>query len=135
MNHWIKAGIQRFQKTDTNDILNVVAEQFQMDAATVVSRKRQRKIVDAKTLYCIICRKVLKMETLKNIGQTVNIDHSNVLHHLKKGQDLLDTDYHFNRRYLNTLEKVRFNPTSNKEYSIDRIGYYYDKPEELERFN
>jgi chromosomal replication initiation ATPase DnaA len=134
MNPYIKAGIVRLQKTTKNEILKVVAEQFHLDPATVVSKKRHRPIPDAKSMYCLIARKVLKMETLKGIGETIHVDHSNVVHHLKKGADLLDTDYHYHRRYISALDKLKFSPTTHEDLGREHIGYYYDKPGELERW-
>lgn len=76
---------------------------------------RKRIYLESRQIYFYIKKKYTR-ETLKEIGQFLNKDHSTVLHSLKNVKDLLEVD----KNFKNLVEKIEvdlnLNKLENKKY-------------------
>jgi chromosomal replication initiator protein len=61
------------------NVINVVANFFNSDMDTILSKKRKRDIVKMRHLCMFLIHKNTKM-TLKEIGKYFTMDHTSVLH-------------------------------------------------------
>ena len=74
---------------------NIVEDELNV---SLNDKKRRRSTIDGKKIFYKLVKTYTKISLVK-IGALTNNDHSNVLHHLKKANDLYDTDKEFKDKY------------------------------------
>jgi len=124
-------------------ILDGVCETLNIDKEDIVSRKRHRHLMDARTIYTAIAINNTG-ETLNNIGSQINRDHTMSIHYRGKHKMYVETDKRYKQKY-NLCLYVAASIPSNKDEKciIDRLmkrnsilseKYRYEKAkrEELE---
>jgi chromosomal replication initiation ATPase DnaA len=77
------------------NIIAVVEEVFDCPGK-LATRTKDRTVADARVVYSVLAKKYVKKSTSSMIGSHINRDHSTVLHHFKKHEDLFtikDKDY------------------------------------------
>ena len=72
-----------------NEIISDVADFYGITASNILSKRRVRRYVDARTVVCYLLRYVCTMTTTE-IGDVVHLDHTSVVYHNKKAQDWLN---------------------------------------------
>jgi len=72
-----------------NQILDCVAENFELDIQKILGPSQKREICEARFFFCLISRN-LTARTLESIGNHINRDHCTVLHGIRKANDLID---------------------------------------------
>tara|TARA_R110000772_G_scaffold130839_1_gene239115 strand:- start:250 stop:570 length:321 start_codon:yes stop_codon:yes gene_type:complete len=70
-------------------ILNDVCNYYGIKLSDIKGRSRLRKFVEARHMFCYLAREHT-YSSLSEIGLTVNRDHSNVIHSIKKVNSLKD---------------------------------------------
>ncbi len=88
-----------------DSVINIVANEMGVSITEIKSKKRTRKITEARQVYMYIARDILN-ESLITIGKTIGRDHSTVLHGIKKIEQKLNTDAEFYDIVFNLREKV-----------------------------
>lgn len=80
-------------------IINIIAivEEIYNCEGLLGSKCRQHPLPDARKAYSMLCKKYIKPITLSVIGRNINRDHSSILNHLKKHEDLFTTK---NKKYI-----------------------------------
>jgi len=67
-------------------ILDIVSNHLKISIDEMKGRTRQRAVVEAKQVFCYLCRNLLPL-SFKQIGNILNIDHATVLHSVKAIED------------------------------------------------
>ena len=83
----------------------------------VFSRCRERRFVDARITFASLITE--QGVTPTHVGRILGRNHSTVLHYVRKGEMLLETDKSFRKRYLSAREK----------YIGEDPVFYYSPPE------
>lgn len=88
-------------ENELNEILACVSKTTNVPVVDIVSKKRNQPISDARRLYFKVSLETLKDEgvTLKNIGESIGLDHSIVVYYRRTAQNLIETDKRFRRMY------------------------------------
>src|SRR6056300_1041466 len=68
-------------------------------------KSRKRHLVDARKMYFALCREFTK-KSLTEIGRSLEMDHSSVLHNSKSCKDLIKTDIEFAKHYITLFNQV-----------------------------
>lgn len=68
-------------------------------------KSRNRHLVDARKMYFALCREFTK-KSLTEIGRSLEMDHSSVLHNTKSCKDLIKTDIKFAKHYITLFGQV-----------------------------
>lgn len=68
----------------------------------IISHKRFQKICVARNLYCVFARKHFKRSLLK-IGNTINRDHTSIIHSCETVQDMVDTQDEQYMQFINLI--------------------------------
>jgi chromosomal replication initiation ATPase DnaA len=74
------------------DILTLVSKVTKVFKEDIISRKRDREIVIARSLFSYICRHHLKKQ-FKIIGRFINRDHSSIIYHCEVYDNYLKMNY------------------------------------------
>lgn len=88
-----------------SEIADITTDVTGVTMHDINSKRRLREVIDAITIIVNLARKYTTLTTVK-IGQFIgNRDHSSVVHHCKKLDNLLMYDKEFKRKY-NTAEQI-----------------------------
>lgn len=95
----IKNGLQTAireiqQKDEVQVTMDAVADVLGVTTEQILGKGRKREIVDARTITTVVLYSRYNMSTIRG-GRVVGIDHSTFLHHLKKANELIETDISF----------------------------------------
>ena len=91
-----------------NDYKKLTAEYFEIDQHLIFSLSRKSELIEPRRFLINYIRDKYQI-TLKNVGKHFSgIDHSTVLHHLKKHNDYLDTDSSYNNLYTKYISFMNF---------------------------
>lgn len=74
------------------EVLDLVAKVTKVFKEDIMSRKRDREIVIARSLFSYICRNHLKKQ-FKVIGRFLNRDHSSIIYHCEVYNNYLKMNY------------------------------------------
>ena len=66
------------------------------------SKSRKPDVIDARRMFIDVTYNSFEFITLRNISNFTGLQHSTVLHHLKKSKDL----YAFDMRYIKKLDQL-----------------------------
>jgi chromosomal replication initiation ATPase DnaA len=69
----------------------IVSNHFEITTEAMLSKSREQLIVDARRLALFLVRKYLRFTT-SHIGNMYDMNHTNVLYHLKKFNHIVETD-------------------------------------------
>ena len=72
--------------TTEDNILKFVSDHLRISTDEMRGKARWRAIVEARQIFCYICRKLLPL-SLSQIGNIINKDHATVLHSVKTIED------------------------------------------------
>jgi hypothetical protein len=86
----------------TKRLLEVITENTGID---VTLRTRKRETVEMRSLYCNVLKDLQPNKTLKSIGDSLNLDHTTILHSLSK--------YEMYERFSPDLKTIRKKVISN----------------------
>jgi hypothetical protein len=93
----------------------------------IQSRTRRRDVVDARAIVIAFNYFTNNKKTLRDIGAPVGVDHSTVLHSLKKFCDLykIDPQWRFIvNDFFEAFENNGYNCTTTKQYLTDGHQYF-----------
>ena len=85
-------------------VRKVIEEYFNVD---ISNPKRQRDIVEARSMYYKICREHLGLK-FREIAESVGKNHASVIHGIKQLNDLIDTDKKVKQDFDIVLNKFEF---------------------------
>lgn len=92
--------------TDLGCIERVVIEALGFDNPNILKCKnRKREYVDGRAIFSHISRKY--NFSLTGIGRYLKKDHTTIIHHIRKAEDLLETDSLFFKKYNKVVEKLK----------------------------
>jgi len=98
-------------------ITNACKDLMNVKYTDIQSRTRRRDVVDARAIVIAFNYFTNNKKTLRDIGQPVGVDHSTVLHSLKKFCDLyrIDGQWRFLiNDFFNSFENNGYNCTTTK---------------------
>ena len=95
------------------EIMEIVCKAYAVCEEEVRGPNRVKAIAHARHAYCYLCTKLDPLITLKEVGSTINRDHSTVINSIKKTEDLRLTDYHFMASFNVCLDSIA---DSNSKY-------------------
>ena len=84
-------------------VKNVVCYVGKIKRTELVSKKRDRYIVDNRRMAFVLCRDVLEMGWTQ-IAREFKLNHASIIHHYKKHKDLIIFDEYYRDKYLDMLE-------------------------------
>lgn len=90
----------------------------------VKDTSRVAGVTDARRIYCHLARGLTGF-TFKEIGEFINKEHSVIVHHVNKTEDLLEFDKKFERLYtmcLKSLPKI-----SDEKQFLDKYKYHLNQ--------
>lgn len=90
----------------------------------IFAKNRKRNVVEARMLYGLLLREI--GHSLPAIAESLNKDHTTIIHYVRTMKGLLDTDKEILRRYLKcreliVSEKQPVNLLSNEDYKIEAM--------------
>jgi hypothetical protein len=101
----------------TKRLLEVITENTGID---VTVKTRKRETIEMRSLYCSVLKDLEPNKTLKAIGESLNLDHSTIVHSLSK--------YEMYERFSPDLKTMRKRIISNfkevEEESKEIKNYY-----------
>jgi hypothetical protein len=101
------------------EILKVVSSVTGISIEDIKSKTRTRKIVSARQMYCAYMEgQTAVVYSLQEIGASVNIDHTSVLHNKKVVLNYCDTEPDFKKMYEAVCEEINISPTINELISM-----------------
>ena len=84
-------------------VKNVVCYVSKISRKQLLSKSRERYIVDNRRMAFVICRDILELGWSK-IAREFNLNHASIMHHYKKHQDLMSYDEYYKNKYNDILE-------------------------------
>ena len=84
-------------------VKNVVCYVSKISRKQLLSKSRERYIVDNRRMAFVICRDILELGWSK-IAREFNLNHASIMHHYKKHQDLIAYDEYYKNKYNDILE-------------------------------
>ena len=84
-------------------VKNVVCYVSKISRKQLLSKSRERYIVDNRRMAFVICRDILELGWTK-IAREFNLNHASIIHHYKKHKDLMAYDDYYNTKYNDILE-------------------------------
>ena len=105
-------GLKRFKATtkahsrnNTDYIINVACEHFNISPVLMKSRTREQHIVIPRMLTMSVLKSKTLL-TLKEIGANFNRHHTTVIAAIHATNNMLTTDYEINENYKELLRKL-----------------------------
>ena len=97
-------------------VKNVVCYVSKISKNELLSKSRERYIVDNRRMCFALCRDVLELGWSK-IAKEFNLNHASIIHHYKKHQDFLSIDEYYKNKYNDILEvfKLQINYVEPQE--------------------
>lgn len=97
-------------------VKNVVCYVSKISKNELLSKSRERYIVDNRRMCFALCRDVLELGWSK-IAKEFNLNHASIIHHYKKHQDFISIDEYYKNKYNNILEvfKLQINYVEPQE--------------------
>lgn len=84
------------------EAMRVVCIIYDVTPDVIVEKVRKQGIMDARHLFCYLCKKHLKM-TYLSIGNILHRDHSTIIHSVQTFDDLIKYDRSINQSYTEAL--------------------------------
>jgi len=84
-------------------VKNVVCYVSKISRKQLLSKSRERYIVDNRRMAFVICRDILELGWSK-IAREFNLNHASIMHHYKKHKDLMAYDEYYKNKYNDILE-------------------------------
>ena len=84
-------------------VKNVVCYVSKISRKQLLSKSRERYIVDNRRIAFVICKDILELGWSK-IAREFNLNHASIIHHYKKHKDLMAYDDYYNTKYNDILE-------------------------------
>ena len=84
-------------------VKNVVGYVSKISRKQLLSKSRERYIVDNRRMAFVICRDILELGWSK-IAREFNLNHASIIHHYKKHKDLMAYDEYYKNKYNDILE-------------------------------
>ena len=84
------------------EAMRVVAIVYDVTPDAIVDKVRTQNIMDARHLFCYLCRKHLKM-TYLSIGKILHRDHSTIINSVQVYESLIEYDRTSNKLYVEAL--------------------------------
>lgn len=84
------------------EAMRVVCIIYDVTPDVIVEKIRKQVIMDARHLFCYLCKKHLKM-TYLSIGNILHRDHSTIIHSVQTFDDLIKYDRSINQSYTEAL--------------------------------
>ena len=84
-------------------VKNVVCYVSKISRKQLLSKSRERYIVDNRRMAFVICRDILELGWTK-IAREFNLNHASIMHHYKKHKDLMAYDEYYKNKYNDILE-------------------------------
>jgi len=97
-------------------VKNVVCYVSKISKNELLSKSRERYIVDNRRMAFALCRDVLELGWTK-IAKEFNLNHASIIHHYKKHQDFISIDEYYKNKYNDILEvfKLQINYVEPQE--------------------
>ena len=97
-------------------VKNVVCYVSKISKNELLSKSRERYIVDNRRMCFALCRDVLELGWSK-IAKEFNLNHASIIHHYKKHQDFISIDEYYKNKYNDILEvfKLQINYVEPQE--------------------
>jgi chromosomal replication initiation ATPase DnaA len=90
---------------DLDKMLRAACKITNADYELTIYGSRKRECIEAKSLLCYFLRRYTKLTVVK-IGMFLKMDHSNVVHHVKKFKNLIEVNDHIIAGYLDNFKKA-----------------------------
>ena len=84
-------------------VKNIVCYVSKISRKQLLSKSRERYIVDNRRMAFVICRDILELGWSK-IAREFNLNHASIIHHYKKHKDLMAYDEYYKNKYNDILE-------------------------------
>ena len=84
-------------------VKNVVCYVSKISRKQLLSKSRERYIVDNRRIAFVICKDILELGWSK-IAREFDLNHASIMHHYKKHQDLMAYDEYYKNKYNDILE-------------------------------
>jgi len=97
-------SIETLITEETQAVLRHVCEIMGVDYAMASSDLRDTDYVEARRFAINICH--MRKMGKSSIGKGLNMDHSNVIYHIKKHKNLNETDKYYESRFIQSYEYV-----------------------------
>jgi len=97
-------SIETLIAEESRTVLRYVCEFMGVDLAMASSDLRDTEYVEARRFAINICH--MRKMGKSSIGKGLNMDHSNVIYHIKKHGSLIDTEKYYESRFIQTYEYV-----------------------------
>jgi len=82
---------ERVQVTEYDIIFGAIRREMKITKEQIVSRSRLREIVEARQMFCMLARDLIKEGSAK-VGQQINRDHATVLYSAASMRNLCAID-------------------------------------------
>lgn len=100
-----------------DSIVEFVCLVTQVNKNDLLSRKRERVLIDAKRM-CYSAIRDLYGYPLTSIGGFFHMDHTSVIHHLKAHKNLIEWDSSYSEKYNNLLSVIQ---SQDRFIEVDRV--------------
>jgi hypothetical protein len=87
------------QRTDVDVVRNIVE---MVTGVSILAKNRKRFVVEARMIYSTLLREA--GYSLPFIAETLDKDHTTIIHYVQSLKDLKETDMHTMRKYLRCRE-------------------------------
>jgi len=84
------------------EAMRVVSIVYDVTPDAILEKVRTQNIMDARHLFCYLCRKHLKM-TYLSVGKILHRDHSTIINSVQVYDSLIEYDRTTNKLYLESL--------------------------------
>jgi len=104
------------KKEKIERVKSVVCYVSKISKNELLSKSRERYIVDNRRMAFALCKDVLDLGWTK-IAKEFNLNHASIIHHYKKHQDFLSYDEYYKNKYNDILEvfKLQINYVEPQE--------------------
>lgn len=104
------SGLKNVIPINEEDIIEIVAKEFNITKEEIVSRSRKRIYVESRQVISYVLKRKYKI-TLASIGEYMGgRDHTSIIHYLQTFSNIYETDSRYRNKCKNILTNVGLNP-------------------------
>lgn len=94
------AELGSIKKMQIAEVFRIVCKYFDVDVEKAKSKSRKRELVEARQVYCYICKLYTKASLKTIAGYIGGRDHTTAIHSIQEVKNHISTERHFKQSII-----------------------------------
>jgi len=107
------------------DCMAIICDKLGLEEELVRSRKRTSELVHARFFYFFLCYNYYRIGVAR-IGNSFKLDHSTVIHGIKKHLDYCEVDSDYKQQFISVCRSINHEYAANIERRLKEVREHYD---------